>query len=80
VARGLRLALPPRVVGEKHLKLKVASGARDWDAIGWRKGEQAKLLGPGDTIDVAFTLDENTWQGMSSLQMVIKDLQAGGAR
>jgi single-stranded-DNA-specific exonuclease len=80
VARGLRLALPPRVVGEKHLKLKVANGARDWDAIGWRKGEQAKLLGPGDAIDVAFTLDENTWQGMSSLQMVIKDLQMSGNR
>ena len=80
VARGLRLALPPRVLNEKHLKLKVANGARDWDAIGWRKGEQASLLGTGDTIDLAFTLDENTWQGMSSLQMVIKDLQAGGNR
>jgi single-stranded-DNA-specific exonuclease len=80
VARGLRLTLPPRVVGEKHLKLKVANGARDWDAIGWRKGEQAKLLGPGDAIDVAFTLDENTYQGMSSLQMVIKDLQVSSGR
>lgn len=78
VARGLRLSVPPRVVGEKHLKLKVGNGARDLDAIGWRKGEQAKLLGPGDTIDLAFTLDENTYQGMSSLQMVIKDLQVGG--
>ncbi len=78
VARGLRLRLPPRVVGEKHLKLKVGNGVRDLDAIGWRKGEQAKLLGTGDTIDVAFTLNENTWQGMSSLQLVIKDLQAGG--
>jgi single-stranded-DNA-specific exonuclease len=78
VARGLRLTVPPRVVGEKHLKLRVGNGAQDFDAIGWRKGEQAKLLGPGDTIDLAFTLDENTYQGMSSLQMVIKDLQAGG--
>ena len=78
VARGLRLALPPRVVGEKHLKLRVANGARDLDAIGWRKGEQAKLLGRGEAVDLAFTLDENTWQGMTSLQMVIKDLQVGG--
>lgn len=74
-ARGLRLALPPRVVGEKHLKLKVANGGRDWDAIGWRKAEQVKLLEACGAIDLAFTLDENTWQGMSTLQMVIKDLQ-----
>jgi single-stranded-DNA-specific exonuclease len=80
VARGLRLALPPRVVGEKHLKLKVGNGSRDLDAIGWRKGEQAGLLAPGDSLDVAFTLDENTWQGMSSLQLVIKDLQVSGNR
>ncbi|HET7100339.1 MAG TPA: DHHA1 domain-containing protein, partial [Terriglobia bacterium] len=79
VARGLRLTLPPRVVGEKHLKLRVGNGARDLDAIGWRKGEQARLLGTGDAINVAFTLDENTWQGMSSLQLVIKDLQTGGS-
>lgn len=75
VARGLRLALPPRVLNEKHLKLRIANGSRDWEAIGWRKAEQAKLLEGYAAIDLAFTLDENTWQGMSSLQMVIKDLQ-----
>lgn len=75
VARGLRLALPPRVVGEKHLKLRVANGSRDWEAIGWRKAGQAKLLEACGAIDLAFTLDENTYEGMSSLQMVIKDLQ-----
>jgi len=75
LARGLRLALPPRVLKEKHLKLRVANGSRDWEAIGWRKAEQAKLLEACGSVDLAFTLDENTYQGMSSLQMVIKDLQ-----
>jgi single-stranded-DNA-specific exonuclease len=79
VARGLRLTLPPRVVGEKHLKLRVGDGTRDLDAIGWRIGEQARLLGHGEAVDLAFTLDENTYQGMSSLQIVIKDLQMSGA-
>ncbi|MEJ2009450.1 MAG: single-stranded-DNA-specific exonuclease RecJ [Acidobacteriota bacterium] len=78
VARGLRLIYPPRVVGEKHLKLKVGNGSKDFDAIAWRKGEQARLLGSGDTVDLAFTLDENNFQGMSSLQMIIKDLQVDG--
>jgi single-stranded-DNA-specific exonuclease len=79
VARGLRLMMPPRVVGEKHLKLRVGNGSRDFDAIGWRKGEQAKLLGSGDAVNLAFTLEENTYQGISSLQMNIKDLQVDGA-
>ncbi|HET9179709.1 MAG TPA: single-stranded-DNA-specific exonuclease RecJ [Terriglobia bacterium] len=75
VARGLRLTQPPRVLNEKHLKLRVANGSRNWDAIGWRQAGQAKLLEACAAFDLAFTLDENTWQGMSSLQMVIKDLQ-----
>jgi single-stranded-DNA-specific exonuclease len=79
VARKLRLIYPPRVLSEKHLKLKVGKGSKSFDALGWRKGDQAKLLGSGDTVDLAFTLDENTYQGMSSLQMIIKDLQVKGA-
>ena len=79
VARKLRLMLPPRVLSEKHLKLKVGNGSKHFDALGWRKGDQARLLGSGDTVDLAFTLDENTYQGMSSLQMIIKDLQVDGA-
>jgi len=78
-ARNLRLIYPPRVLSEKHLKLKVGKGSKSFDALGWRKGEQAKLLGTGDTLDLAFTLDENLYQGTSSLQMIIKDLRVDGA-
>ncbi len=78
VARRLRLIYPPRVLNERHLKLRVGNGTKDFDAIGWRKGEQARLLGSGDTVDLAFTLDENTYQGISSLQMTIKDLLVDG--
>jgi len=75
VARNLPLALAPRVVGEKHLKLRVGKGAKLFDALGWNQGEQAKLLKPGDSLDLAFTLGENIYQGIASLQMVIKDLR-----
>ena len=78
VARNLRLMVPPRVLSEKHLKLRVGKGSKSFDALGWHKGEQAKLLGTGDTLDLAFTLDENLYQGTSSLQMIIKDIQDGG--
>jgi single-stranded-DNA-specific exonuclease len=78
VARRLRLIYPPRVLSEKHLKIRIGSGPKHFDAIGWRKGEHAKLLSTGDSVDLAFTLDENTYQGTSSLQMVIKDLRLDG--
>ncbi|MCL5006374.1 MAG: single-stranded-DNA-specific exonuclease RecJ [Acidobacteria bacterium] len=76
LARNLRLAFAPRVVGEKHLKLKVGKGAKLFDAVGWNQGEQARLLESGDSLDLAFTLSENTYQGIASLQMIIKDLHS----
>ncbi|HUZ45606.1 MAG TPA: single-stranded-DNA-specific exonuclease RecJ [Terriglobia bacterium] len=75
LARGLRLALAPRIVGKKHLKLRVGKGAKLFDALGWNQAKQASLLGPGDSLDMAFTLGENSYQGITSLQMIIKDLR-----
>ena len=77
LARGLRLALAPRIVGKKHLKLRVGKGAKLFDALGWNQAKQANQFGPGDSCDMAFTLDENSYQGITSLQMVIKGLRPG---
>ncbi len=76
VARGLHLAMAPQVVGKKHLKLKVGKGSRIFDALGWNQGGRAGLPEPGEFLDLAFTLGENTYQGTSSLQLIIKDLRA----
>jgi single-stranded-DNA-specific exonuclease len=75
VARNLRLAVAARVVGNKHLKLKVGRDSTLFDALGWNQGGQAELLKTGDLLDVAFTLDENFYQGIASLQMIIKDMR-----
>ncbi len=75
VGRDLHLALAPRVVGNKHLKLKVGKGSMLFDALGWNQGGQAEVLKPGDSVDLAFTLDENFYQGIASLQMIIKDMR-----
>ncbi len=39
-ARGLRLAEPPRILKEKHLKLKVTQGTGWFDAVAWGWGAQ----------------------------------------
>jgi single-stranded-DNA-specific exonuclease len=73
--RDLRVVLPPRIVGEKHLKIRVARNGRCLDAIGWGKADRAREAPEGQAIDVAFTLGENTYQGAASMQMVLRDFR-----
>ncbi len=73
-ACGVPLVAPPRVLKEKHLKLRVGDGARSLDALGWGLAARAPELQAGQRVDVAFALEQNNYQGLASLQLVIKDL------
>ncbi len=87
VARGARMLAEPRILKEKHLKLKLARGvngsrpagfARGIDAIGWRLAErmQKHPLAFGDVLDVAFRLERNTHPDFGgSLQLVLCDYE-----
>jgi single-stranded-DNA-specific exonuclease len=62
-ARRLRLAIPPRVVGEKHLKLVVCGDDVSLPAIGFGMADRLAEIGStGSLVDIAFKLEENTWQ------------------
>ena len=117
-AHNVRLMSPPRVMKEKHVKLKLSSpptadaneefsevavlttprchpdsavlprlhtqssggGWRKsvtYDALGWRMAEriqQAELL-PGDTLDIAFTLDHNDHPEFGGLELSLRDFK-----
>jgi single-stranded-DNA-specific exonuclease len=62
--------------GEKHLKLrlKAKSGGKVLDAIAFNLGKQFPDLRIGESIDIAFTLDENTWNGNTTLQLKVVDI------
>ncbi len=75
-ARGLRLLLDPRIIQEKHLKLRVACGMKPLDAIGWGMAEHAATLAPGQALDMAFTLDQNIFQDVRRLQLVVSEIRA----
>jgi single-stranded-DNA-specific exonuclease len=75
-ARGLRLAGMPRLLQEKHLKLRVGQAGRTLDAIGWGWAARVPGLTAGQQVDLAFALEQNNYQDMASLQLVIKDLVA----
>jgi single-stranded-DNA-specific exonuclease len=73
-ACGVRLVSTPRILQEKHLKLRVGQGARTLDALGWGWAARTPPLEAGQPVDLAFTVEENNYQDVASLQMVIKDL------
>ena len=62
-----------RTVGKenKHLKMKVG----EIDAIGFDLGSEIKNLKEGQKINTVFTVDEDTWNGNSKIQLKILDLK-----
>ena len=74
-ARGVRLSSPARLLKEKHLKFRVAQGARSYDALAWNWGSRAAEWTQGQMVEAAFTLDESTFQDLRSLQLELKDMR-----
>lgn len=77
-ARGLRLLSPPRVLKERHLKLRVAEGSRNLDALAWGWGPRSGEWTQGQTVDAAFALDESDFQNVRTLQLELKDMRSAG--
>jgi single-stranded-DNA-specific exonuclease len=75
-ARDFRLLLGPRILQEKHLKLRVACGPKSFDAIGWGMAERGATLAPGQALDMAFTLDQNVFQDVRRLQLVLSEIRS----
>jgi len=65
----------PRVVGSRHLKLKVKNGPLSLDAIGFDMGGLIDDLVPTVPYDAAFTPEYHEWQGNRYLQLVLKGLR-----
>ncbi len=58
-----------------HLKLNIIYGAdrKTYNAIGFGLGN--KLKEAQNEFDIVYTLDENEWQGVKSIQLMLKDLK-----
>jgi single-stranded-DNA-specific exonuclease len=80
VSRGLKVVLPPKVLKEKHAKLRVAQTngkAMRFDAMAWRMAERISSEGvlANDSIDLAFTLDENTHPEFGGIELRVCDFR-----
>jgi single-stranded-DNA-specific exonuclease len=79
VARNVRVAVPPRVMKERHLRLELAGedGTAAMRAVGWdmaaRSAELA--LAQGSRIDVAYRIRENLHPDFGGLEIEIAGMR-----
>jgi single-stranded-DNA-specific exonuclease len=60
----------------KHLKMKVSqNNSQRFDAIAFGMAPEWGSLDIGTQIDIAFTVDENEWNGRKSLQLKVRDIK-----
>lgn len=66
-----------RVVGNNgdHLRIKLKSNQGDIVGIGFKKADLEPIVREG-SIDIAFNLDKNTFNGKTNLQLLIKDIKS----
>ena len=72
---GARLGTAPRMVGQGHLKLWLSHDDTHIDAIGWGMGSLIPELENWPSLDVAFRLERDEWNGQPRLQAKIADVR-----
>lgn len=80
---GVELLMPPRILKEKHIKLRLnqrlpnAKGSFNYEAVGWRMAEraQAAALQSGDTLDVAYKIGLNFHPEFGGLELTLEDFR-----
>ncbi|MBK5210321.1 MAG: single-stranded-DNA-specific exonuclease RecJ [Flavobacteriaceae bacterium] len=62
---------------ETHLKLNLFEGTKQttYNAIGFGMGDKHELTQNKNAFKAAFCIDENKWNGYTTLQLLLKDLQ-----
>jgi single-stranded-DNA-specific exonuclease len=76
MSRNLQVCGTPTIVGSNHLRLRVEQDGKIFDAIGFNMGEYLDTveLNHG-IIDCVFIVEENVWNGKTSIQLRLKDLK-----
>jgi single-stranded-DNA-specific exonuclease len=81
LAGDLQVVGEPRLVGagERHLSCRVRQHGQDMRVIAFGMADRAQeLMSAGGKCCVVFTPKINEWQGRRTVEMEVKDFQAGG--
>ncbi|MDI6400976.1 single-stranded-DNA-specific exonuclease RecJ [Balneolaceae bacterium ANBcel3] len=83
VTRNVLISGRPNIVGQGHLKMRISqNGTAPIEAIGFNMEHYSEPLRHAGNapIDIAYALEENTWNNKTSLQIRLKDIHIGGKR
>jgi single-stranded-DNA-specific exonuclease len=76
VARGVEIIDGPRKLKERHLKMSLKQEGRIFRAIAWRAAERHDYLAEHRAaIDVAFSLEQNQYNGETFVELTLADLR-----
>jgi single-stranded-DNA-specific exonuclease len=78
-ARGVEIIDGPRKLKERHLKMALKQDGRIFRAVAWRAAERyddldARRAG-GGALDVAFSLEQNQYNGETYVELTLADLK-----
>ncbi|MBQ7551267.1 MAG: single-stranded-DNA-specific exonuclease RecJ [Bacteroidales bacterium] len=71
-----------RIVGEKHIKMRVCyreKSCRPIDAIAFNQKENFGIISSGNYFDMLYHVEENTWNNVTSIQLNVKDIKQSGS-
>lgn len=81
-SQGVNLLVPPRIIKEKHIKLRVNQKRPDkagfsYEAVGWRMAQrlQADAYLPGELLDLAYTITMNLHPEFGGLELTLEDFK-----
>jgi single-stranded-DNA-specific exonuclease len=76
-ARGVTIVDGPRKLKERHLTMALRQDGRVFRAIAWRAAERHDYLTAHRTaVDVAFSLDQNQYNGTTSVELTLADARS----
>ena len=78
-ARGLKNN-GSRIVKENHVRFQVEQNGTAFNGIGFNLAEKFNEINDQRFLDLVFTLDENTFNGQTSLQLKVLDLESSSSK
>ncbi|MGB5105119.1 MAG: single-stranded-DNA-specific exonuclease RecJ [Candidatus Zixiibacteriota bacterium] len=76
ITRNLEIVGSPQVVGRNHLRMRVRSGRKVFDVIGFGFGDYAEQLSMhGVDFDMAYVIEKNVHNGVTKIQLRVKDIR-----
>lgn len=75
-ASGVELLGTPRRIKDRHLKVQLRQDGRVFNAMAWRCAEKgAQWEQHRQALRLAYSLDKQTWQGETTLELTVADLR-----